>query len=136
MDEEKFYIEEGRRLERRRFARVAFSFMVAFATLITLAILFHPDRLDLAESLDKTSTILNGIMTAFVAIVMSYLGVSTWEAVNTKKEENRSTFRAPPIPPAQPGTTETQTATSTKTTVTPSAKPAEDPDQPSLFPEN
>jgi uncharacterized membrane protein len=132
MQDEKFYIEEGRRLERRRFARVAFTFMVVFATAITLAILFHPDRLDLATSLDKTSTILNGIMTAFVAIIMSYLGVSTWEAVSSNKESGRTPFRAPPAPPASGGSVETQSASSTKTTVTRPETSA----QPDLFPEN
>lgn len=132
MQDEKFYVEEGRRLERRRFARVAFAFMVVFASVITLAILFHPDRLDLANSLDKTSTILNGIMTAFVAIIMSYLGVSTWEAVSSNKESGRGSFRAPPAPPTAGGSVETQSTSSTKTTVTAPATP----DQPDLFPEN
>lgn len=130
--DETFYIEEGRRLERRQFARVSFIFLLLFATAITLAILFHPDRLDLATSLDRTASILTGILTAFVAIIMSYLGVSTWEAVSSNKEAARRDFRQPPAPPAPAGTTETQTASTSKTTVT---RPA-DPDQPDLFPEN
>jgi len=140
MNEEQFYVEEGRRLERRRFARVAFAFMVVFASAITLAILFHPDRVDLANSLDKTSTILNGIMTAFVAIIMSYLGVSTWEAVTNKKEDNRSSFRPPPAPPGSGQSSQGPLVEVTNNVTNPPAatpkKPAEDPKQPSLFPEN
>lgn len=139
MDEERFYVEEGRRLERRRFARVAFTFMVIFAAVITLAILFHPDRLDLAASLDRTSTILNGIMTAFVAIIMSYLGVSTWEAVSTQKEETRRTFRAPPSPPTGgPAPQAPVVEANNNVSAGPDApkKASNNPDQPDLFPEN
>lgn len=92
--------EDKRREERRVFARASFFFMLVFAGSITLALLFHPDRLDLANSLDKTSSILNGIMVSFAAIIMSYLGMSTWEAVAANKESHRNppspSFKSPP----------------------------------------
>lgn len=83
-------LEEGRRLERRRFARFAFVFLLLFATIITGTVLFHPLRLDIATALDKTQGLLNGILTALAAIIVSYVGASTWEKVSETKAERRS----------------------------------------------
>lgn len=76
-------MDETRRLSRRRFAKVSFWFLIVLASLVVLTVLLHPSRLSVSEALNNVSGLLNGIVAALVAIIMSYLGVSAWERTKT-----------------------------------------------------
>jgi hypothetical protein len=74
-------IDEQRRISRRRMAIVSFSLIVMKGALVTLALLLHPDRQEIATALATASAATTGIFTALVSIIFLYLSASTAEKI-------------------------------------------------------
>lgn len=68
-------------------AWVSFSLMVGTAVAILYGVVLSPERTDIADAIDVSSSVLNGLLTAFTTVVLGYLGVSVYERVAKRKED-------------------------------------------------
>jgi Mn2+/Fe2+ NRAMP family transporter len=80
-------LDRRRRQARRRMAWVSFSLMVGTAVAILYGVVLSPERTDIADAIDVSSSVLNGLLTAFTTVVLGYLGVSVYERVAKRKED-------------------------------------------------
>lgn len=69
-------MERARRISRRRMAQISFGLLVILTVVITGAILFNEDRLEIAQALATASIAMGSIMTVFVMIILAYLSIS------------------------------------------------------------
>lgn len=78
-------LDRGRRLSRRRMARVSFG-VLCLELIVGFGLLaFHPDRAAIASALGASASYLGPLNAALVLIVLGYLGFSAME--NTFKRE-------------------------------------------------
>lgn len=73
----------GRRLERRRYARISFGIICVKSACVTAFMLLHPDRKDVASALATAAPLLTGLIGLFTAIILGYFAASTTESVMT-----------------------------------------------------
>jgi hypothetical protein len=77
-------LDRGRRLSRRRMARISFLFLILSGTSILSMLMLHPDRLEIAQALAAASMVVTPLLSVLTAIVLAYLGVSAAEQVFKK----------------------------------------------------
>ena len=72
-------LDEGRRLSRRRMARISFLFMLLAAILIVGSVTLGPEPEKAAKAVSTASVVLVSIFGFFTSLVLGYLGASVFE---------------------------------------------------------
>jgi len=94
----KHELDVGRRLERRRYARISFALIVANSIIITSVLLLSSDRQVVAEALATAAPLITGMLGVFTAVILGYLGVSAaeriWHPSEQLTEQQRRNLRA------------------------------------------
>jgi len=88
MPEQERMLERGRRLERRRYARISFGMILVTSILVIGNLLFSPNRTEVATALATAAPLITGLMGVFTAVILGYLGVSTAERIWKRDEPN------------------------------------------------
>lgn len=73
-------LETGRRMERRRGARVCLCALLAAFVSVLAFLLLSPSRVEIAESLAAAGPFLGPVVAALVAVVLAYYAASAYEA--------------------------------------------------------
>lgn len=80
-------LEKGRRLERRRYARISFGLIVIKSCLLMGVLLLDPQRQEVAQAFATASPLLGTMLGVYTAVIAAYMGASAAEQIWKKDDQ-------------------------------------------------